>query len=919
MKKIHFVYLIAFLCFSCVSVFAQNPHNADIVIAKDGSGDFTTIQEAINAVESNNERRTIIYLKRGLYDTEKLIIPSNKKNITMIGESRDETIISYHLYDCSNEASANKCPADAYELWKDNADLVRTSATLTIAADGFIAENLTIQNTAGPVGQALAITVTGDKGIYRNCNLLGYQDTIYLWTAGKRSYFENCLVAGRTDYIYGAGIAFFQACEIRSWGGGWITAPSTPQNQAYGYVFNECKVTYATNSPRNGDDGAKFALGRPWHGYPKVSWLYCEMSDMINPLGWPTTWNMEYAATSTDLHLYEYKNTGPGADMSGRANWAGLRAMTDLEAPNYTVKKVMAGSDGWDPTAELSPVTNYTWTGATNQSWKNASNWSPEGIPGAGDAAYIEPILADDQAHIASADGGIFEADLNLLTGGQLDIQANSSVNYMALTGGKLLCSSGTAILSGKIQTKAASEFKIDGELNLAASLAGVQNITKTGNGKLILSATNSYSGTFEIAGGITEISASNGLPATKITIKDGAKLIVSADNSISVKTILNIESGGKVQLNNPVVLNELFINGVMQDPGIYNATTHANVFEGTASVTVGRPTMFEWNPTSSKTWENADNYKPALLPLAGDTVTVETEMEINATPFAGTILLKKTNLRFRANAVCEGDLIMSDGTTLSFATSGAGFSLDTHIKLEGNVTMQMSGAATGNYMSFLGSFEGNSIVTAYNYTNTAGMISRVILSGNNELFTGTWSAEKASRQATSSSAFEATAENAFGKGKIIIGSGNLVFFSHEKAASSANELKLASTAKAIMNKNATVGKLTLGSDEFTSGTFNATSHPAFFEGSGTLTVTNDGGNSINGISSKATIFFDGQNLNVGSNINQIRIYSLNGICVKQLKNEGKNVIPLSLTPGSYIVKATGINDVETLKILVNN
>jgi pectinesterase len=244
-------------------VFSQNSLNADIVVAKDGSGDFDKIQAAINSVPDNSARRTVIYIKRGTYDTEKLIVPASKKNITMTGESRDETVISYHMYDCTNPDNANKCPAEAYELWKSDSELVRTSATFTVLADGFIAENLTFKNTAGPVGQALALTVRADRGIYRNCNFLSYQDTVYLWDSGKRTYFENCLVLGRTDYIYGGGIAYFKSCEIRSYGGGWITAPSTPKTQNYGFVFYECKVTYSDGSPRAGDDGVKFALGRP--------------------------------------------------------------------------------------------------------------------------------------------------------------------------------------------------------------------------------------------------------------------------------------------------------------------------------------------------------------------------------------------------------------------------------------------------------------------------------------------------------------------------------------------------------------------------------------------------------------------------------------------------------------------------------
>lgn len=346
LKKFSFMFFVLFMVNA--SLYATNSINK-IVVAKDNSGDFVKIQDAINAVPDNKQSRTTIYIKNGKYDNEKLIVPESKVNITFVGEDRDKTIISYHIYDCRNEASANKCPAESYDLWKHDSTLVRTSATLTVLADGFVAENLTIENTAGPVGQALALTVKGDKGIYRNCNLLGYQDTIYLWTSGQRTYFEHCLVLGRTDYIYGGGIGFFESCEIRSWGGGWITAPSTPKEQKYGFVFNHCKLTYTDNSPRKGDDGQMFSLGRPWHNYPKVVWMYCEMDERLDPKGWPTKWNMDYSDTSTDLILLEYKNTGKGADMSQRSKWAGLRAMTDNEVNEYALQNVMKGSDNWDP------------------------------------------------------------------------------------------------------------------------------------------------------------------------------------------------------------------------------------------------------------------------------------------------------------------------------------------------------------------------------------------------------------------------------------------------------------------------------------------------------------------------------------------------------------------------------------------
>lgn len=320
---------------------------ADIIVALDGSGNYTKIQDAINAVPSNSEKRTTIFIKKGLYNSEKLIVPADKKNITLIGESRDETIISYHIFDCKEGGLNNKCPAEDAAKWSKL--IMHTSATIALLGDGFQARNITFQNTAGPVGQALAIVVDSDKNIFTNCNFKSYQDTIYLRKSGKRSYFNHCLIVGRTDYIYGGGIAFFDACEIRSYGGGWITAPATPKEQKYGYVFQKCRLTYISGSPRPGDDGQSIALGRPWNNYPKVAWIKCNMCKEIDPKGWPTIWRMEYADKSPDLHLYEYKNNGPGANMSNRAKWAGLRALTEKEAPQYRVEKVMAGTDGWNP------------------------------------------------------------------------------------------------------------------------------------------------------------------------------------------------------------------------------------------------------------------------------------------------------------------------------------------------------------------------------------------------------------------------------------------------------------------------------------------------------------------------------------------------------------------------------------------
>ncbi|RXK83643.1 pectinesterase family protein [Filimonas effusa] len=338
---------VAVLLIASLSVFAAKQK---IVVAQDGSGQYTTVQSAIDASPSNSAEQTVIYIKNGLYDQEKLIIPADKRNLKLVGESREKTIISYAIFDCNSPASANKCPDSLWVKWKHNSDLIRTSATLTILADSCILENLSIKNTAGPVGQALALTLRGDKIIFRNCNITGYQDTILMAADGKRNYFYNCYVLGRTDYIYGGGIGFFDNCEIASYGGGWITAPSTPEKQLYGFVFDKCRFSFASGSPRKGDDGSLVAIGRPWHNYPKVAILNSDLGDRIDPRGWPTTWRMDYASESDKLHLFEYNNTGKSADFSQRAPWKGMKQLSRQEAEAYSVESVLKGNDNWKPT-----------------------------------------------------------------------------------------------------------------------------------------------------------------------------------------------------------------------------------------------------------------------------------------------------------------------------------------------------------------------------------------------------------------------------------------------------------------------------------------------------------------------------------------------------------------------------------------
>lgn len=837
MKTLYPIITLLFLAFATSNfVFAENPFNADIVVANDGSGDFALIQAALDAVPSNSERRTVIYIKRGLYNQEKLFIAGDKINITLIGESREETILSYHIYDCAS----GKCPTDDALLW--TGDNIRTSATLTIHGDGFRAENLTIQNTAGPVGQAQAITVRSDKCVFVNCDLKGYQDTIYFWNEGKRSYFEGCLVVGRTDYIYGGGIVFFQDCEIRTWGGGYITAPSTALTQPYGFIFNECNITYALNSPRAGDDGEMIRFGRPWHNYPKVAWLGCEITEKLNPLGWGDIWDMEYAATSTDLHLYEYKNTGPGAIMTGRANWAGIKELTDEEALEYTVQKVMAGNNAWDPTTEDPLVQTYNWIGGgSTAGWLIAENWDPTGVPASNEAAVVngkDTVLAD---------GGTFAADLTLEDSATLEISSNSTATYISAANSNFIATS-TVSLDGRIATKASIGFNISATLTLNSILSGVHDMTKTGEGKLILNADNiNLSGDIIIDSGSVEAAVSNSLGKGSIYLKAGGILIIGDNNAFQPKSKLEAFTGAGLVLNGDVTLSEFFIDGVMQITGEYTSITNPSLISGSGSIIVGRPDLFTFIGGENGNWDNLAHFVPALLPLAGETVIVEKEMETTSTVFEADIILKAPGiLRLRGdpskNHTCTGVIQMEGGTSFKYNTGGTGMLLNAPIMVEGDVSMIMeSGATEGSTMTLTGSISGSSTVSVIN--NGKGVLNNgtLLLTGDNSNFFGIWDLTNYSIKYPDTPGYvtsiNGNSENAFGSGSIKASHNNRVIISHAKALGNVLNLTLEQSAKVTLSVNIALSELVINGNSIPDGVYSASTNPEFYEGTGTITV----------------------------------------------------------------------------------
>lgn len=313
--------LISFflLSVSILSLSAAEPHY-DFVVAHDGSGDFTTVQEAINAVpDFRKANRTTILIRKGNYK-EKVIIPECKINLSLIGE--DGAVITYDDY-------ASKLNRFGEEKSTSG------SASCYIYAPDFIAENLTFENSAGPVGQAVACFVSGDRAIFRKCRFLGNQDTLYTYGYPTRQYYEDCYIEGTVDFIFGKATAVFNRCDIHSRGKGYVTAPATPEDSRYGYVFHDCRLTAA-------EGVENVSLSRPWRPYAQAVFINCELGKHISPAGWD---NWGKASNEQTVNYAEYNSKGPGANPTARAPYS--RQLTDPTP--YAIPTVLAGNDGWNP------------------------------------------------------------------------------------------------------------------------------------------------------------------------------------------------------------------------------------------------------------------------------------------------------------------------------------------------------------------------------------------------------------------------------------------------------------------------------------------------------------------------------------------------------------------------------------------
>ena len=291
------------------------------IVDANGKGNFKTIQAAFDAIPLNNKKPVTVYIRNGIYK-EKLHLDSSKNFVTVIGEDKFNTILTY------DDHTGRLSP-------KGDTINTRTSWSFMTRADNFTAKNITFQNDAGfNAGQAVAVESDGDKAIFKNCRFIGNQDVLFTNSDRSRQYYENCYIEGTTDFIFGSSTVWFEQCHIHSKKNSHVTAASTPKEHDFGYVFNDCLLTGDTSLHT-------VSLGRPWRPYASVAYIHCFIGEHIKPEGW-SNWNNTDNYKTT--RYSEYKNYGVSADPSKRISWS--KQLTDEEVKKYTLKNVFGN---WDP------------------------------------------------------------------------------------------------------------------------------------------------------------------------------------------------------------------------------------------------------------------------------------------------------------------------------------------------------------------------------------------------------------------------------------------------------------------------------------------------------------------------------------------------------------------------------------------
>ena len=311
--------LIAVLILTCsLTAFSQNKK---IVVAKDGTGNYSTVQAAFNSIPTDNKKWITIFVRKGIYK-EKLIMDTRKNFVHLVGENKDSTILTY------DDHKGVKLPnGDTINTW--------SSASCFIYADDFFAENISFENNAGfKAGQAVALFVHGDREKFINCKMTGFQDVLFCSGPGSRQYYRDCYIEGTTDFIFGPSTAVFKDCHIHSKKNSHVTAASTPRELPYGFVFFDCTLTSDTGLNN-------VSLGRPWQPNASVTYIHCNIGNHIIAEGWN---NWKNPANENTARFSEYNNYGPGANTSARFPW--IKQLTEEEAKQFTLKNILSD---WKP------------------------------------------------------------------------------------------------------------------------------------------------------------------------------------------------------------------------------------------------------------------------------------------------------------------------------------------------------------------------------------------------------------------------------------------------------------------------------------------------------------------------------------------------------------------------------------------
>jgi pectinesterase len=292
-----------------------------ITVAKDGSGQYNSVQAALDAVPEGNAKTITIYIKKGIYK-EVVVVDARKSFITLIGEDKEKTILTF-----DNHAGTRLPNGDTLNTW--------TCSSFFIYGNDFHAENITFENNAGfTAGQAVALRIEGNRASFKNCRMVGNQDVLFLSGSGVKHFFKDCYIEGTTDFIFGAATAVFKDCHIHSRKNSHVTAASTNSIIPFGFVFFDCKLTSDSNIN-------KVSLGRPWSPTASVTYIRCWMDKHIVPEGWN---NWKNPANEATARYAEYNSSGPGANPAARVPWS--KQLTEEDLKKYTLEKILGD---WKP------------------------------------------------------------------------------------------------------------------------------------------------------------------------------------------------------------------------------------------------------------------------------------------------------------------------------------------------------------------------------------------------------------------------------------------------------------------------------------------------------------------------------------------------------------------------------------------